>query len=57
LKRESGRSPLAERLTVIAHDLKARAGKDGQPVNKDEIDDLWGRTERPGNDFSRTDLT
>ncbi|MER8435153.1 hypothetical protein NKH36_10265 [Mesorhizobium sp. M1312] len=42
LKRESGRIPLAERLAAIARDLKARAGKDGRPVNKDEIDDLWG---------------
>ncbi|WP_292218903.1 hypothetical protein [Mesorhizobium sp.] len=42
LKREGGRIPLAERLATIAHDLKAKAGKDGRPVNKDEIDELWG---------------
>jgi antitoxin VapB len=42
LKRESGRIPLAERLAAIARDLKARTSKDGRPVNKDEIDELWG---------------
>ncbi|GLS38301.1 hypothetical protein GCM10010869_38950 [Mesorhizobium tianshanense] len=42
LKQESGRIPLAERLAAIAHALKAKAGKYGRPVNKDEIDDLWG---------------
>ncbi|CCV11781.1 hypothetical protein [Mesorhizobium sp. STM 4661] len=44
LKRESGRIPLAERLAAIAHDLKSRAGKDGRPVAKDEIDDMWGHS-------------
>ncbi|MER9224505.1 hypothetical protein NKJ95_30150 [Mesorhizobium sp. M0012] len=42
LKRENGRPSLAERLASIADDLKAKAGKDGRRVNKDEIDDLWG---------------
>ena len=42
LKRESGRVPLAERLAAIAEDLKAKAGRGGRPVNKDEIDDMWG---------------
>ncbi|MER8702333.1 MULTISPECIES: hypothetical protein [unclassified Mesorhizobium] len=42
LKRENGRLSLAERLAAIVDDLKAKAGKDGRPVNKDEIDDLWG---------------
>ncbi|WP_287359928.1 hypothetical protein [Mesorhizobium sp.] len=42
LKRESGRIPLAKPLAAIAHDLKARAGKNGRPVIKDEIDELWG---------------
>ncbi|MGX9116719.1 hypothetical protein [Mesorhizobium sp. BHbsci] len=42
LKRESGRIPLAERLAAIAHDLIAGEGKDGRPVNKDDIDELWG---------------
>ncbi|MER8471330.1 hypothetical protein NKH70_17085 [Mesorhizobium sp. M0991] len=42
LKRESGRLSLAERLAAIADDLRAKAGKDERPVNKDEIDHLWG---------------
>ncbi|WP_095088607.1 type II toxin-antitoxin system VapB family antitoxin [Mesorhizobium sophorae] len=42
LKRESGRVPLADRLAAIANDFKAKAGKGGRPVSKDEIDDMWG---------------
>ncbi|MBZ9811823.1 type II toxin-antitoxin system VapB family antitoxin [Mesorhizobium sp. BR1-1-9] len=42
LKRESGRIPLAKRLSAIAVDLKTKAGQGGRPVNKDEIDDMWG---------------
>ncbi|MEI9415055.1 type II toxin-antitoxin system VapB family antitoxin [Mesorhizobium sp. Cs1321R2N1] len=42
LKRESGHIPLAKRLAAIADELKAKAGPGGRPVNKDEIDDMWG---------------
>ncbi|MER8573214.1 type II toxin-antitoxin system VapB family antitoxin [Mesorhizobium sp. M1409] len=42
LKWERGRAPLAERLAVIAADLRAKAGEGGQAVSKDEIGDMWG---------------
>lgn len=42
LKRESARTPLAERLAVLANDLKARAGEGGRDMSKEEIDEMWG---------------
>jgi antitoxin VapB len=44
LRRESGRKPLAERLALIADDLKAKAGQGGQEMSKDEIDEMWGHS-------------
>jgi antitoxin VapB len=42
LARETMRTPLAQRLAAIAGDLKAKAGEGGRPVEKDEIDAMWG---------------
>lgn len=44
LKRESKRTPLAERLAAIAGELKAKSGPGGRPVGKDEIDEMWGHS-------------
>lgn len=43
LKRESNRAPLTDRLAAMAKDLKAKAGKRGRKLSKDEIDDMWGQ--------------
>lgn len=44
LKRERARRPLPERLAALAADLKAKAGKGGRDMSKDEIDDIWGHS-------------
>jgi len=44
LKRESGRVPLADRLSAIAGALKASAGQGGREMSKDEIDEMWGHS-------------
>lgn len=43
LKREANRAPLADRLAAMAKHLKAKAGKGGKKLSKDEIDDMWGQ--------------
>ena len=43
LKRERGKTPLAERLKRIADETVAMAGPNPRVVAKEEIDDLWGQ--------------
>lgn len=43
-KRESARTPLADRLGALAAALKAKSGKGGRDMSKDEIDDMWGHS-------------
>ena len=42
LRRETSKASLSERLAGIASDLRAHAGSAGRPVEKDEIDGMWG---------------
>jgi antitoxin VapB len=42
LRRENTKIRLADRIARIAADLRSQAGPHGRPINKDEIDDLWG---------------
>ena len=42
IRQEQERSPLAERLAVIARDLAAKAGPNGREMTRDEIDAMWG---------------
>lgn len=44
LRRESDRTPLANRLALIADELKAKAGQGGREMTKDEIDAMWGHS-------------
>jgi antitoxin VapB len=39
---EKARTPLAERLALIARDLRAKAGPNGREMTRDEIDAMWG---------------
>lgn len=42
LVRQSRHTPLGERLAQIADDLRTKAGALGRPMDKDEIDEMWG---------------
>jgi len=42
LQREVARTPLAERLSILATDLRAKGGTKGREMSKDEIDAMWG---------------
>ncbi len=44
LRREGEKKPLAERLTAIARELQAKAGKGGREMSKEEIDVMWGHS-------------
>lgn len=44
LERENARQPLAERLAAMANELKAKTGKGGREMSKDEIDAMWGHS-------------
>lgn len=44
LRRESEKESLSDRIARIADDLARRAGPNGRPVSKEEIDDLWGHS-------------
>jgi antitoxin VapB len=44
LQKEATRTPLAERLADIAHQLKAKAKTGGHDMTKDEIDAMWGHS-------------
>ena len=41
---ENARTPLTERLTEIANQLKAKAKVGGHEMTKDEIDEMWGHS-------------
>ena len=38
------RWPLAERLSAISSDLRAKSGKGGREMSKEEIDAMWGHS-------------
>jgi antitoxin VapB len=42
IRREKERTPLAERLALIARDLAAKAGPNGREMTREEIDAMWG---------------
>ncbi|MDX8439515.1 type II toxin-antitoxin system VapB family antitoxin [Mesorhizobium australafricanum] len=44
LQREREQTPLAERLAVIAKELKSKAAGGGRALSKDEIDEMWGHS-------------
>jgi antitoxin VapB len=44
LKRENAQQPLADRLCALATNLKAKAGKEGHDMSKEEIDAMWGHS-------------
>ncbi len=43
LRRDAGRTPLAERAKTIADELRALSKGEGRDMTKDEIDAMWGQ--------------
>jgi antitoxin VapB len=52
IRQEKERAPLAERLAKIAHDLRAKAGRNAGEMTRDEIDVMWGINLRPFSSYS-----